>query len=247
MNLYGPEGIRREKPRLLLRYTLVLLIGVMVFVLLSLSWPRLRASVRYLPVDTAISKYWETREVNTPQLDALIERAREAIALHDHYRYWEGLSELQILSGQDMGKPYWQRRQILEQSLLSTGEVVRRAPAKPRAWLRIARVMAFLAYPKDEVISAWKMSVLTGRVEPTLMLARLELGFLYFDGLDNESLALLRDQAVLTWAVRKRQVLKRVQNGSLDFDRMREVLSDHNQDIISEMESYLGTSQGRAG
>ena len=227
---------------MIFRYALILIVGVVAFLLLSLSWPRLRASLRYLPVDTAMSKYWENREANTGQLDALIERAREAIALHDHYRYWEGLSELQILSGQDMGKPYWQRRQVLEQSILSATEVVRRAPAQPRTWLRIARTRAFLGYTQDELIPAWKMSVLTGRVEPTLMLTRLELGFRYFNGLDDEAVLLLRDQAVLTWAVHRQQVLERLQSGSLDFDLMREVLSGQNQDIVADMEAHLGIS-----
>jgi hypothetical protein len=222
---------------LLSRYTLVLIIGAVVFLLLSLSYSRLRASLRFLPVDTAISKYWETREPNMEQLDALIERANEAIALHDHHRHFEGLSELQILSGQDMARPYWQRRQLLEQAVLSALEVVKRAPAKPRAWLRIARTRAFLGYPFEEIIPAWKMSILTGRVEPTLMLARLELGFLYFGGLDDEAVALLRDQVLLTWAVNRKQVLKSLENGSLDIELMREIFSGHHQDIIAEMEA----------
>ena len=224
---------------LLSRYTLILLIGVSAFILLSLSWPRLRASLRYLPVDTAILKYWETREANTGQLDALIVRAQESIALHDHYRYWGGLSELQILSGRDMAKPYWQRRQVLEQAIASSLEMVERAPAKPRAWLRIARTRAFLGYSQDEVIPAWKMSILTGRVEPTLMLIRLELGLMYFNGLDDEAVSLLRDQAVLTWAVHRRAVLKRLESGALNIDRMREVLAGRNEDIIAEMEAHL--------
>ena len=84
------------------------------------------------------------------------------------------------------------------------------------------------------------MSVLTGRVEPTLMLARLELAFRYFNDMDNDADLLLRDQAVLTWAVRKRQVLIRIKDGSLNFDLLREVLLEHHQDIIAEMEAHLG-------
>ena len=227
---------------LMSRYTLILVIGVSAFILLSLSWPRLRASFRYLPVGNAISKYWETREADNGQLDALIVRARESIALHDHYRYWDGLSELQLLSGQDIAKPYWQRRQVLEQSVSSALEVVERAPAQPRAWLRIARTRAFLGRPQDEVIPAWEMSILTGRVEPTLMLSRLELGLGYFSGLDDEAVLLLRDQAVLTWAVHRRQVLKRLKSGLLDIGLMREVLAGRHEDIIAEMEAHLGST-----
>ncbi len=224
----------------LYRYALILTIGVSAGVLLMLSWPRLRASISYLPVDTAISKYWENREINQQQLDALITRAQQSIALHDHYRYWDGLSDLQILSSQDMSKPFWQRRLALEQSILAAEEVVRRAPAKPRAWLRIARVSAFLAYPKEQVIPALKMSIVTGRVEPTLMLSRLELGLEYLAGLDQESVLLLRDQLVLTWVMHKKTMLRQLRDGTLDFAVMRDVLSVHEQDIIAEMEAYLG-------
>ena len=223
-----------------LRYALITIIGVASSVLLAFSWPRLQASIHYLPVDTAISKYWETRVTNTQQLDALIGRAREAVKLHDHYRYRDGLSLLQTLSGQDMSKPYWQRRQVLEQSILSAQEVVRRAPAKPGTWLRIASGKSLLGYPPDEVIPALKMSILTGRVEPTLMLARLALGFRYFNDLDNDTALLVRDQTVLTWVVHKRQVLKHLKDGSWDINLIRRVLSGHHPDIITEMEAHLG-------
>ncbi len=226
-----------EKSPLLSRYFLISVVAVSAIVLLSLSWPRLQASLRYLPVDTALSKYRESGTIKPEQLDALLERAGEAIALHDHYRYWDGLSELEVLGGGDMARPYWQRRQMLEQSISSAGEVVRRAPARPRAWLRIARLREFLGYSHDQIIPAWKMSVLTGRVEPTLMLVRLELGFRYFAGLDDESLALLRDQVVLTWAVQKKQLLDALKDGSLEIGLMREILSNDYPDIIKAMEA----------
>ena len=70
----------------LYRYSLILVIGVTAGLLLALSWPRLKASVRYLPVDTAISNYWETREFDRDQLDGLINRAEQSLELHDHYR-----------------------------------------------------------------------------------------------------------------------------------------------------------------
>lgn len=223
----------------LYRYNLILLIGVMTSILLMLSWPRLQASLRYLPVDTAISNYWKAREFDNTQLDGLIERAGEAIAIHDHYRYWGGLSELQILVGQDMSRTFWQRREALENSITAAQESVKRAPSNPRSWLRIARAREFLTYSTDEVLPAWKMSILTGRVEPTIMLSRLELGMRYLAELDREGLSLLRDQTLLTWTIQKRPMLKRIESGFLNIDQIREVLSGNNQEIISEMEAYF--------
>ncbi len=221
------------------RYALVLIAAVTVVVLLSLAWPRLQASLRYLPVDTALSKYWQTRQPDKPQLPGLIERAQQAIGLYDHYRYWEGLSALQLLSGQDQDMPYWQRRQMLKQSIASALEVVQRAPAQPQAWLRIARTRAFLGAAAEDILPAWKMSVLTGRVEPTLMLARLELGFGYYGLLDEESLALLRDQTVLTWAVQPRGLVQSLQSGRLDIGLLRNLLEGRQAGMLVDMEAQL--------
>ena len=223
----------------LYRYTLILLIGITASCLLTLSWPRLQASLRFLPVDTAISNYWKTREFDNTQLTGLIERAEEAIALHNHYRYFEGLSELQILAGQDMERSFWERRQALENSITSAEQALIRASSQPRNWLRVARAREFLAYPPETVIPALKMSILTGRVEPTLMLSRLELGLRYLAVMDAEGIRLLRDQAVLTWTIQQRDMLKRIKSGSLSFDLLREVLSGNNEAIVIEVEAYL--------
>ena len=223
----------------LYRYTLILTAGLIAGLLLMLSWPRLQASISYLPVDTAISNYLKTREIDNAQLDGLIERAGQSIAIHDHYRYWAGVSELQLLAGQDMSRSFWQRRQALQDSILAAEEVVRRAPAKPRAWLRIARAKEFLAYPSDEIISPLKMSIFTGRVEPTLMLTRLALGLRQLPDLDAEDIRLVRDQAVLTWAINERTMLKQIESGLLDLELLRLVLAENNPAIYAEMEAHF--------
>lgn len=219
----------------LYRYTLVLTVGLAAAVLLAMSWPRLRASFNYLPVDTAISNYWKTRQIDYAQLDGLIKTAEESIAIHDHYRYQAGLSELKILSGQDQGRSLWQRRQAMEDAITAAEKVVKRAPAKPREWLRIARAKEFLAYPADEIIPAFKMSILTGRVEPTLMLSRLELGLRQLPVMDEEAVRLLRDQALLTWATQPRPMQKRIESGHLNINQLRELLAESNPDVLREM------------
>ena len=115
------------------RYFITLIIGMMAFALFMLSWPRLQASIRFLPVDTAISNYSETRDIDSAQLPGLISRAEQAISIHDHYRYWDGLSELQILRGRDMSQTIWVRRQALEDSITAAEEALKRAPANPRS------------------------------------------------------------------------------------------------------------------
>ena len=221
------------------RYGLVLVTAVTACLLLALSWPRLHASLRYLPVDTAISNYWKSREFDNAQLGGLIERAQQAITIHDHYRYFEGLSELQIINGQDMSQTMWQRRKALEASINAAEQALMRSPAKPRTWLRIARAREFLGYTSETIIPPLKMSILTGRYEPTLMTSRLELGFRYLAALDAEGIRLLRDQAVLTWRTEQKTMLKRIKSGAINLDLLSEVLSDGNQAMVLEIEAHL--------
>ena len=223
----------------LYRYTLVLTIWLPAVLLVALSWPRLKASVIYLPVDTAISKYWQTGKFENAQLGGLIDRAAKSIAIHDHYRYYEGMSDLKILSRKDMNRSVWQRRQDLEDSILAAEEVVRRAPVKPRMWLRIATAKELLVYPAEEIIPALKMSVFTGRVEPTLMLTRLELGLRLLPAMDEEAVRLLRDQAVLTWTIQKKPMLMRIKSGSLNLVSLREALSKSYPAILAEIEANV--------
>jgi len=221
------------------RSALILIAAMTAGVLLALSWPRLRASLRFLPVDTAISNYLENREIETEQLDALIQRASESIAIQDHYRYWDSLSELQILRSQNMRLSFWLRRQALEDAILAAQEALKRAPTKPRTWLRIARAREFLAHPSEEVISSLKMSILTGRVEPTLMLPRLELGLRYLHSMDDSTLHLIHDQVLVTWKIQQRTMLERIQSGFLSLDMLGQVLTENDEAIVADIEAHL--------
>jgi hypothetical protein len=219
------------------RYALIALLALVTGLLLVMSWPRLRASVHYLPVDTAMSNYWESRELDDAQVEGLILRAEEAIAIHDHYRYWAGLSELKIISSQSMSKSLWQRRQALESAIETAEEAVRRAPSNPRVWLRIARTKEVLGRPAQQIIPPMVMSILTGRVEPTLMLARLELGLRHLSSMNEANARLLQDQVVLTWSMHQRAMAARIKSGNLNLDVLRGVLDQSQAAIIAEMEA----------
>ncbi|MBE9550403.1 MAG: hypothetical protein IMF09_13450, partial [Proteobacteria bacterium] len=80
---------------------LLVVVAAIAIGTMSLSWPRLQASLTYLPVDTAINNYYKTQQIPNQQIPELIIRAEQAITEHDHYRYHEGLSLLHYLYGVD--------------------------------------------------------------------------------------------------------------------------------------------------
>jgi hypothetical protein len=218
----------------------VLIASLAVCAVMALAWPRLQATLRFLPVDAAIEAYWKRGELPPEQLQPLLQRSRESIALHPHHRYWDGLSFLYFLEGIDNKNTLSARRLAHEASIEAATESLKRAPAQPRAWLRIARSRSWLFFPPEQVISAFKMAIYTGRVEPTHLLVRLGLGYHYLPLLDEEGRELLRDQTLLAWRLRQREMILILKRGVLDFSLLRTTLSPSHDDVILEMEEALG-------
>lgn len=187
-----------------------------------LAWPRLHASLLFLPVDTAIANYWKNGEIAAEQQEGLRQRARGVIDIYPHYRYWDNLSLLEYLQGIDPANSLYERRMALEQSIVSAASSLRRAPARPRPWLRIANARAWLSYPAADVVEPLLMAVYTGRVDPPLMVSRLGLGLRYLADMDEEGQGVMRDQVLLTWQMQPRDLANAIKDrdivmGSLEY------------------------------
>ena len=235
-----PVSERKNGLARLAGYAQPLLILAAAAFLAWLAWPRLHAALRYLPVDTAINRYYDTSEVRAEQLKGLQQRAGEAIAIHPHHRYWDGLSLLLHLQAADTGNPLHERRRAFEEAILAAEASLRRAPAQPRTWLRIAQARAWLRYPPEQVIEAFKMAVYTGRVEPSMFLARLSLGLAYMPRMDGEGLAMLRDQLLLAWRLRPRLLANALKNGELRMDPVERLLSGAHDTVLEEIREAAG-------
>ena len=207
---------------------------------LYLAYPRLHASLLYLPVDTAISNYHESRSVPDDQLKGLQQRAQEAIEAHPHYRYWDGLSLLYYLEGIDAGTALYQRRQAMEQSIEAATAALKRAPSQPRAWFRLAAARSWLMYPDQEIIDPLLMAVYTGRVDPSLFMARLELGMAYLAQMDEEGISLMRDQALLAWQLQPRAISRALKSGSLPLTSIESLLGPAHTAVLVEIKESIG-------
>jgi len=213
--------------------------GLIALALLMLSWPHLRASFRFLPVDRAIARYWKTETIPSAQLPQLIGTAEAALAIHHSARYWNGVSFMHYLYAIDDNSPSLARRPAFEKSLDAAVEVLKRAPAKPKVWLRLARIRALLEHPPKQVLRALKMSILMGRVEPTLLLSRLQIGYSYMSMMDDDDLLLMRDQTLLTWKLQPREMINMLTNQQVDYSMLRELLADRHPEIMRQIEVGL--------
>lgn len=229
----------RKRSRLTPLLQIILVAAASVF-LAWLAYPRLHASLVYLPVDTAIKNYYDMREVPSAQLEGLQQRARNAIDIHPHYRYWEGLSLLYYLQAADSDNPLYQRREAFEHSITAAETSLGRAPAQPRTWLRIAQARSWLRYPPEQVIAAYEMAVLTGRVEPSMFVTRLSLGLAYLPRMDSGGRAMVRDQLLLAWGMRKGDVIRALKSGELRFYDIEPLLEGAHDTTLYEIREAAG-------
>ncbi|KAA9133075.1 hypothetical protein F3N42_01555 [Marinihelvus fidelis] len=217
---------------------------VLATLVAGMAWPRLQAAVRFIPVDAAVARFHETGERPGEQMDALLARGQSALEQLDHYRFHEGLSFLYYLQALDAVPGSPEQRQALQASLSEARETLRQAPAKPATWLRVARIEAALGVPVGQIAGSLSMSMLTGRVEPGLLVPRLELGYRYLGQLDADTRALLLDQTALAWAVDRRGVINSASQGRLDIGAMRQLLAPTRSGLLNEMEASLEAPAG---
>ena len=221
------------------QWSLLAPIAVVALVTLALGWPRLLASIRYLPVDRAIEQYHADREIPSHRMQTLAGFAQEAIGLHDHYRYHDGLSFLYYLRGLDIHTPALERRAAYRQAEAAAIETIRRAPAQPEAWLRIATVRAILRDEPGEVLGPWRMSVYTGRIHSTLLAPRVGLALPYVEFMDGETRSMLRDQLLLAWQLKPRELVAEFRQRDPRLEATKNLIGATDPTALAEMEVRL--------
>ena len=241
MDVMG-STIRGNPIRLKVKTSNLLVIASVAFVsvvVLALSWPRLQASFRYLPVDIAISRYHTDSQIPSDRLAVLIGFSHQAIAYHDHYRFHDGLSLLHYLRGLDVVTPALERRQAYRQAEAEAITSLGQAPAQPSAWLRLATVRWILHDEPETIIQPWKMSIFTGRTHSSLFALRVEMGLAQRQFMDQEAVAMLRDQLLLVWRARPGTLIRVLARRDRDLTVTRELLINTDPVALTEMEAWL--------
>lgn len=217
----------------------VSLAGLLAVTVLALAWPRFQAAFRYLPVERAIDRYYSEREIPSDRLAVLVEFAREAIDRHDHHRYRDGLSQLHYLRGLDPYTPALERRPAYEEAESEAVKSLRRAPAQPETWMRLAMIRWILHDEPANIVGPWKMSIFTGRTHSALYAQRVDLGLAHRALLDAEAVAMLRDQLQLAWKIHPGTLIQVLARRDRDLNVTRGLLQFNDPAALAEMEAWL--------
>lgn len=221
------------------RYLTIGLTVVLAAAVLLLSLPRLQASYRYLPVEIALQAYFSTREIPSARLDVLIRFARQAVAYHDDYRFHDGLSLLHLLRAVDVHTLALQRRDAYQAAADEAIAALQRAPAQPAVWLRLANIRWILHDEPATILTPWRMSILTGRTDSSLLAQRVELGLAHREYLDAEAVAMLRDQLLLAWRLQPGSVMRVLALRDRGLAVTRALVQNTDPLALAEMEAWL--------
>ena len=221
------------------RISQIILITFLAAAVFALSWPRMRASVRYLPVDIAIDRYYTDRQIPSNRLTVLIRFAGQAISYHDHYRYHDGLSQLHYLRAIDIYTPALERRDAYRQAGFEAIEALKRAPSQPETWLRLATIRSILHDDMEAIIEPWRMSIFTGRTHSTLLVPRVGIGLSQLEFMNGESRSMLRDQLLLAWELKPAELLPVLNLYDSRLEKTRGLLGGTYTATVQEMEERL--------
>jgi hypothetical protein len=218
---------------------MITIIAGLSILLLVLSWPRFLGAFRYVPVDRALERYFASNEIPGNRLPELIRFAEASIARHDQYRYRDGLSLLYYLRALDPRTPAHERRDAYRRAESEAVESLRQAPAQSDIWLRLATIRWVLHDEPETIVEPWKMSVFTGRAHSTLFVRRVEIGLAYRSWLDDEGLAMLRDQLRLAWTVRPGPLAGALARQDRELAAVRDILQGSDADMLADLEAWL--------
>ncbi len=222
--------------RPLARYSLLLFAALLGIALLLLSYPRLHASMVFLPVETALRNHWDIRPISKDRFPGLIDAAEKSIAIHEDSQYYHGLGWMHYLYGISLGFNTAEAKKSLTLAQAAFEARLKSSPVEPAEWLRLGWTHMLLRHPPNDAINCWKMSIFTGRTEHYLLLDRLKLGLHYTDYLDDDGLNLLRDQLLLSWDHRQNDMIKHFSSRPFDVKRIHGLLFEQAPEILAEMD-----------
>jgi len=224
-----------KRSRTTRRLILLCVISIPAIYMLQLAYPRVRSSLGYIPVEAALKRHWGDYPIRQRQYPPLINIAETAIGRLDLARYWLGLGWLHYLRATDPDTPEADREQALQGAQQAFERVLKKSPASPAVWLRLAWVHELLKHDSPPIINALNMSIYTGRAQRFLVFNRLDLALRYADDFAAEDLNLIRDQIQLAWQFNPGDTLTYMREGKLNSKTLLSLITNTNPELAAEI------------
>lgn len=130
------------------------------------------------------------------------------------------------------------KKVLLEDARTALEESLRMNPGNPYAWFRLAHVLNLLGGKPELILSALKLSFMTGPHEPRLVFNRLPLALALMNSMDETTQAFLQHQIRFAWRKSGRQTaFLSVSFGMTDY--FSEIISSADPEGIQRFQTYI--------
>ncbi|UOA08270.1 hypothetical protein [Methylobacter sp. S3L5C] len=198
----------KPNTKLLNNQQIFALIGIAVCCgLLILAVPRFIASLYALYPEAAFKQMPQT--LPTEVYEKSIADLSKALSWYQNPDYWQtqGGFYLQLFNNRPLQTPA-QKQAYLKQAKTAITRGLSLSPVDPRGWLQLAVVDSLLKMPKQQIISALRLSFYAGRVEPELVIPRLRFSYTYYADFTEDMQQLWQKQIPVAWAFKAPQLVK---------------------------------------
>ncbi|MGJ0430047.1 hypothetical protein [Methylobacter sp.] len=207
----------------------------------SVAWPRVKAALNHIPVETGIDKIARHRPLPEAEASRLIETAKKSIALFDHPDYWQDLSELFHYQAQKQGFYSDAGQALLKQSADSARQSLHRSPANSKLWYKLAAIDVLLHEQPDTIQKKLLMSIRTGPHETAVLTPRLRLCLSVLPAFAQADRDVLSSQLVDAWNLSHKRFIKAF-DSALYMDTISALLTNSHPLVLKEMVAEFETT-----
>ncbi len=185
-----PVSPQARPARWLVAGTLAVL-GVLA---LALGIPRLMAGIAAGPQDRTLRELAAGKPIPAPLLARTAESRERATRWVPSGRYHSDIATIRMsaIAGTRPLSP--ERRALVNEAVAVQRKALARAPADAYGWNRLLQASAVGARPAGEIERIMDMAIRRAPAEPGVVMARLQVALLYWQGLSPGMRARLRDQ-----------------------------------------------------
>lgn len=176
----------------------VLLIAM---VLIIQMLPKVRAAFNHIPINTAINKLNNKKQLNNEQLELLIATAYQSIDLDNNSYYWEdlGLLSFQLVRQYDLTQQS-KRLPLLSQAKYSIEQSLSHSPAQADLWYQLSSIHVLLNLSHKKIADILLMSIMVDPYDFEFLIPRLHSCLLLFSEFSaKDDRDVLRHQVLLAW------------------------------------------------
>ena len=234
------------KENALFTQKLVAFVGVVVCSgLLVLAVPRFVASLYVLYPDAVLN---EVQQLAPAEIyEKSIADINQALQWYPNPDYWKklGFFYLKLFDTQPVDAEA-QKISLLKQAQKDINKGLSLSPVDPQAWLKLAQIGALLYAPKQQIINDLRLSLYAGRVEPELVMTRLDFSYDFYNDFSKDMQNQWQKQLLLAWRFNPQTLIVFVSQHPELKDMTLQVFihsPDDAQQFLSQYDHYVKHKQ----